>query len=172
MYIYCTITHIATEYQISSQGKQGSQGPHGPPGPPGQKGYPGANGKPGDDGYPGASGGDGTSGKCYNRPGKPIGPGKHGPPGKPVRITTFTILGEPLNYILQGSYGPSGYQGSPGYKGEKVIFNSMQLDISNTYPTLGKMLQICTIWNKGIVYASIILMMHISSSHSFCNVMM
>ena len=71
---------------MSSQGKQGSKGPYGPPGPPGQKGYPGANGQPGDDGYSGLPGHDGTSGKCYNRPGKPIGPGQYGSSGKPVRI--------------------------------------------------------------------------------------
>ena len=74
-----------------SQGKQGSEGPYGPPGSPGQKGYPGSNGEPGDDGYPGIPGRDGTSGKCYNRPGKPIGPGQYGPPGKPVRITMYLV---------------------------------------------------------------------------------
>ena len=66
--------------------------------------------------------------------------------------------------MLQGYYGPPGYQGPPGYKGEKVIYilawNTM-LNIYFKYPILGKMLQICTIWNKGIVYANIILMMHI-----------
>ena len=55
--------------------------------------------------------------------------------------------------MLQGYYGLPGYQGLPGYKGAKVIY-ILTFEFNFKYATLGKMLQICAIRNKGIIYAS------------------
>ena len=136
---------------MSLQGKQGSQGPYGPPGPPGPKGYQGGKGEPGDDGYPGIPGHDGTSGKCYNRPGKPIGPGQYGPPGKPVRTIMYFLCG--IIYCIIGFLWPTRIPRTSWIQRRKGYFYTLRFtsmfDTLNILP-LGKMLHICTIWLKGI----------------------